>query len=892
MEIEDGKSETWVLALDLDALARIVGTSRSRLVSKFFPDDASGASSDQAESEETFGESPEGGSVGGVAVLTAARRRPTKKQADTAFTSVPKELLKVGGEAVICHSLRSLERANFDTVLILVGYRGTEIAEHVHKSFKPNSARASGTMRIEIMSLGEEWSGTHAGSILRAKPALDRLCGPDMSLRPALIVTSDHLFDPSLLTMMLDCQGDALLVEGELHDTLKDYLLPATAVRVRTSLYAGAQDDDDDVEDVAGNFLCERVGRRIEEHDAFDAGLTRLGGPNILEALAKLAKRGRYFALCDALDIVARKHGLRAVFTEGRPWVAIETEEQYETTRVLLASPTFRDKIPIEVRYKKKPSAPSLLDLAATSEQTIAPAAATAATADEEGAVAAATCEYLAVSADGAGGTAIFPETDDLSGSALLVKDGETLVVLVPVEERLAAEDDESDSYGQMLLATTGLRDANDIKSIGLVDDPATTSSQQAEAYFNVVVERRVPLVGWVVLFSATAFQASSALVFSSNSTDDGLEELVLTGWRPVSAAICVLPLVLARRVVTRTTVLPDKPPDVPWSSIAIPLALGILTFWLSNSTYQAAFAVAASPNNVVLLTALTPLFVVQARFLRLYGTVPTINEVVGMGVGLLGALVCAIAAPAAPQDIGSRQPKPMLAATLSIMCVICHACYSITTKLCRQKLSAPDLHLLMELGASAINFALLVLLAARKGGAALRTVFSFDPNAGAFGVFAPTNLATYLYCGLVVDTFGTMGFVVALMYFDPLLTSIATLFEPLCAAIESVVWSKTPLPSLSYFGGVALLFAGALLIVKDEAHTKQVVNADAAVKGKPSANDTPAKVNSRLAALTAYARDKFVGVWRRTKQRARLGKDDETISLIDSNLGYGAHDI
>lgn len=847
-------------------------------MSKFFPDDASGAASDQAESEDTFGESPEGGSEGGVAVITAARRRPTKKQADTAFTSVPKELLKVGGEAVICHSLRSLERAKFDTVVILLGYRGTEIAEHVHQSFKPNSARASGKMHIEIISLGEEWSGTHAESILRAKPALDRLCGPDMSLRPALVVTSDHLFDPSILSTVLECEGDALLVEGELHDTLKDYLLPATAVRVRTSLYAGAQDDD--AEDVGGNFWCERVGRRIEEHDAFDAGLARLGGPHILEALAKLAKRGRYFALCDALDIVARKHGLRAVFTEGRPWVAIETEEQYETTRVLLASPTFRDKIPIEVRYKKKPSATSLLDLAAKSEQTVAPAA--AAVADEESAVTA-TCEYLTLSTNGAGGTATFPEEDGVSGSALLVKDGDTLVVLVPVEERIAADDDESDSYGQMLLATTGLRDANDIESVALVDEPAMTAQQtKTEPQFNVVVERRVPLVGWVVLVGATAFQASSALVFSSNGKDDGPDELLVAGWRPISAAICVLPLVVARRVVTRTAVSQDKPPDVPWSSIAIPFVLGVLTFWLSNTTYQVAFTVAASPNNVLLLAALTPLFVVNARFLRLYGAVPTINEVVGMAVGLLGALVCGIAAPAAPQE-GPSHPKPLLAAALSIISVICHACYSITTKLCRQKFSAPDLHLLLQLGSAAISLTLLALSAAQKGRAELRTVFSFDPKGGLFGVFVPSNLATYLYCGLVVDTFGTMGFVVALMYFDPLLTSIATLFEPLCAAIEDIFWGHAPLPSLSYFGGVALLFAGASLIVKDEAHTKQVVNANAAVKVKPTDNDTPAKVNSRLAALTASARDKFIGIWRTTKQRARLAKDGETVSLISS---------
>ena len=46
----------------------------------------------------------------------------------------------------------------------------------------------------------------------------------------------------------------------------------------------------------------------------------------------------RYYALCDALDVVARSGQLQAVRADGRPWLAVETEEQLAFTRVSILS--------------------------------------------------------------------------------------------------------------------------------------------------------------------------------------------------------------------------------------------------------------------------------------------------------------------------------------------------------------------------------------------------------------------------------------------------------------------------------------------------------------------------------------------------------------------------
>lgn len=797
--------ETWVFALDLDALARVVGTSRSRLVARLFPEQRESALDERGRSASDAEEAEEetAGPWEGVAVITAARRR---KKSSSHFEKTPKELLAVGGESVIVHSLRSLERAKFANVVVVVGYRGAEITAHIERGFRPK-----GQMRVEVLSLGEDWSGTHAQSVLRAKPTLDRLCGGGGGEScPALVVTSDHLFDPSLLDAMIHhVEGDALLVEGQLHDNLRDYLLPPTAVRVRTTL-------------VDAEFWCERVGRKVEDHDAFDAGLVRLATPLVWEALAKLEKRGKYFALCDALDVAAKKGRLRAVFTEGRPWVAIETEEQYEATRVLLASPSFSAQIPIEVHYKFG-SRPSLTNLEAGTE---------------EGGE---SQTYAVVSADGFEAE---KEIVDANDSSFLVRDGDQLVAVVPREEAARCALDSLDP--SLPLSLTGLRDASDIERVGIAQPKG------ADCALDVVVERKVPTVGWVVLVAATALQSSSALVFSSPDPDP--PRLILTLWRPLAAALGVAPLVVLRRFVSGED---HRPPGASPRPLAVVVA--VCAFWISNSAYQLAFAF-ASPGTIIILVSLTPLMVLFARALGVYGAKPTTREACGTAVGLAGCVACTLASPAAPALPAADLP---LAVLLGLCSLGTNTIYTLSAKTLRAHFAGPDLHFLLQLGSVALNVALLAPADPR--------LFSTDSDRGILGLFGQTRWKKYAYLGLVVDTGGTMGFVVALFYHDPLLVAMALLFEPLCAALEASAWNRDPLPSPAYFAGAAVLATGVVLICRDEAHTTRVLNADAALS-------VPGKHNRRpLVSLTsalAKGRNKIMAVFKRrqpTEERTGL---------------------
>lgn len=801
-----------MFALDLDVLARVVGTSRQRLVSHLWPKEEEEAESEEDDDEEAA--RPRGG----VAVITAARR-PSKRK--------PKELLEIGGRPIIWHSLRALERSGFEAAVVLVGYRGQEIESYVRRGFH------SETMSVEFVNVGEDWRGSHAASIVRARPALERLCGEGLSGRPALLVTSDHLFDPSLLEAMYYGveDADALLVEGHLHDQLQEHLLPATAVRVRTSLFGddvfGTPPDEEsrgDQQKRGATFWCDRVGRRVDDHDAFDAGLARLDGPRVLDALERLQRRGGYFALCDALDVVARKGKLRAVFTENRPWVAIETDEQLEYTRVSLASPHFGAQVPIEVHYKETtPRRFAIVDDSSRFPTTV---------------------EFQANKCDDAVLVKVDPNDSEF-------------VCLVPEEET------PPDRPYANLLASTGIEDADDISRLGI-----RSTQDRRGVHLEVKVERQVPFVGWLVLVVATALQASNFLVY--DAVKPPAQQLCVALWRSLAASAFAIPLVLARRIFVRASSADATPPPSVAGYAA--LALTVLGFWISASTYQMAFLFAASDNDVILLTSLAPIFVILARQLRVYGDLPTTNELFGTAIGLFGATLCAVFAP----STSSRPPNPnantFLALFFSLVCVFMHASYSVTTKICRRYFSAPDIHIFMQLGAAFISLLVVCIVDAREG-RPMRRLFSVDPDFGAFGLFSPKRLGAFVWCGLGVDTFGTFGYVVAVQYVDPLVTTVATLFQPLCAVFQSAFWLHTPLPSPNYLLGAAVLIGGSSLIATTGARTQHIINADAAVRRRPGQDKTktpgdgfPHSTSSAaLVALSDAARSTLRSFWHHT---------------------------
>lgn len=313
-----------VRALDLAMLSESAGVSEAALIVALCGDNLGQDPSDGDGDVET----DSGPCRGGVALVTAARRRP-----EDGRDTDPKELLMFGGWPLLVHSLKALEEAGVEVAVVLVGYKGGDIVECVQETrFR--------SLRVDFIDLSEGWAGSHAQSILQARDVVDAHCRVRQC--PCLLVTSDHLFDPRLLRRVLtagDPTSSALVVEERSPQDVG--LLHSTSVRVRTrwddpseadpSLARGSGD--------ASRRWCLRLGRRLEIYDSIDAGLALLGGDAVWDELQAFddVRPQQYFTLAKALDAVARNGGaLAAIGTDGAKWFAVETDEQLEFTFVSL----------------------------------------------------------------------------------------------------------------------------------------------------------------------------------------------------------------------------------------------------------------------------------------------------------------------------------------------------------------------------------------------------------------------------------------------------------------------------------------------------------------------------------------------------------------------------
>ncbi|KAJ1460283.1 hypothetical protein M885DRAFT_612908 [Pelagophyceae sp. CCMP2097] len=847
------EASQWVYALDLAEFAKIIGTSEARAVA-LATAAAQGAPAPAR-----------------VALLTAARRKPappakprTLSEAGRArsarslakeFEEPPiRELLSIGGsESLICHALAGLERAGLTTVVIVVAYRGAEIVAHVREKF--GGARA---LAIEFVDVGEDWQGTHAQSILQSREACRRHAGNG----PVLVATSDHLFDVSLLRSVAFAPGgDAvLLVEDELHRQCRAGLLPATAVRVETRrrrdpgglwprIFHGKERSEP-------TFACRRVGRGIEPHDAFDAGLVRINDVvwSALEAL-EAERPHKYFALCDALDTAAQRRALSAVFTDGAPWLAVETDEQLEFTRVVVTSPRFRDLAPFELKIARKKSSDALKLSAPDEPQDFSPDADFVGDEEQPLTVIPKRSSFVAVpvcdvALDEAGvprrrraaerlrlARDVAPE----HAAAIVSVDDESFVLIgdytvVPPPTKVA-------QFQQAVLETTGMEPFDDVLTVELRLSPGATYAPGSPAppRLEARVQHSVPVLGWFILVGATAAQASGALVLSGEGgagTGATPSPLLLILWRMLGASLVAVPVAGLRARRVHKARGHAKPKKALSAAEVATVVFCTCCFLAGHAAFQIAVTAAAPDllGDAVLFASLCPLVIVLLRGLGACGTPPTAGEIVGTALGLMGCAVCALAvqsgSPPKSVDAERNRDRVVLVAAMGCAAAFFHALKVVSSShILSTGFNASYLHCVINVGSTAIAFAALALWEPHALGFFGGSLW--DAHAGAFGLFAPTNILLYIWLAVGVDTCGTFGYTVSLQFVGPLVVTVAALLQPLCAVFEARVVRGEALPGFRYALGVVLLLGGGTLVAAASARTVENVPLTAAVKDR-----------------------------------------------------------
>jgi len=221
---------------------------------------------------------------------------------------LPKALLPLAGEPVIAHVLRQLHLGGIQRVVVVIGHQGTLIRQTV------SDLMIARLLRIEYVDLGETYADGFARSLMASRSAL----GVDRFI----FATADHIFDPVLIRRLRvaleDGSTDAVALIEPAVDDLKG--LPPSAVRVALG---------DDGVSIAS------IGKQLAPSlraGGVEAGLYAWTSA-ALDSLDEMGAARAYFTVAQAMQRLASRGRLRAQFTEGRAWFAIETPDQLSFTR-------------------------------------------------------------------------------------------------------------------------------------------------------------------------------------------------------------------------------------------------------------------------------------------------------------------------------------------------------------------------------------------------------------------------------------------------------------------------------------------------------------------------------------------------------------------------------
>jgi len=242
-------------------------------------------------------------------------------------TQKPTPLLSVGGVAMVNHALWQLNNANFAKVIVVIGYQGDQVRSEVN-SFQLatssldvrdpdaiDTAAAFDGLHVEFVDLGKGWRGGRTASIIKSRPAIQKMLPHDSDL---VIVGADHMFDDALLK-------EAATVDLQKHDDLACVLVETDLAGMvglaRQTVYCAMRP-------LHGADRVYSIGTDLQTYSGIEAGLiivTRAALDHLENEVGRSTQ-----PLNSMLDHFAKQGSLRMMMTEGRTWFQVETDESTE----------------------------------------------------------------------------------------------------------------------------------------------------------------------------------------------------------------------------------------------------------------------------------------------------------------------------------------------------------------------------------------------------------------------------------------------------------------------------------------------------------------------------------------------------------------------------------
>jgi len=363
--------------------------------------------------------------------------------------------------------------------------------------------------------------------------------------------------------------------------------------------------------------------------------------------------------------------------------------------------------------------------------------------------------------------------------------------------------------------------------------DPHRTEKIRGEekeeqiAQLDLIVERKVPLIGYVILVVGLLALASvgAALDLQQGTVSATMK----TYWRLQSTSICLFPLAVVSMAQTPKEKLKEQWSSLTRMDLYVFLPLCAASYALLTTAFVIALEM-TSLANAFILSNLASLVIIFGKLIL--GIQILLLEGTGAVIGLSGAVVCALAPPAVTAETTRRvlgalaSNQEQLGDAIAFLASLGTAMYLILAKKLRYKM---DLFLFMFILFSLASAFLLCYMTMTGEEIQLST----DPNVGIFGWMniVPDRLPLELYMAIVCNIVGTTGYIAVMKYFDPVVITMVMLTEPVIATLLGILAGVEAMPVGQIIVGNAFVILGSIIVISSESKKTESIDATKALK-------------------------------------------------------------
>ena len=233
------------------------------------------------------------------AVILAAGRG--SRLVGDAKSTLPKPLKSVAGVPILVRILRTLQAEGITEAVVVVGYRGDQIRK---------ALLSEPTLALKLMFVeNDAWDrGANGVSLLAAKHWVDQDC---------VLSMADHLYAPELVRRLRETDVHGACALAVDRDIERCFDLPdATKVKL------------------AGNRIID-IGKDIEDYDAIDTGVFRIG-PALIEELEKVYEMRGDCSLSDGVRALSESGRFLTVDGGEARWIDVDTPEAHARAEAMI----------------------------------------------------------------------------------------------------------------------------------------------------------------------------------------------------------------------------------------------------------------------------------------------------------------------------------------------------------------------------------------------------------------------------------------------------------------------------------------------------------------------------------------------------------------------------